>query len=457
MTYPQFPATFHFGSATAAYQVEGAWNKDGKGPSIWDIFVRKRGKIRHGHTGDVACDHYHRHDTDISLMRQLSLDVYRFSISWPRVLPQGKGLLNPKGLAFYDQLVDRLLAADIQPYITLFHWDMPHALYEAMDGFAGREVADHFADYGQRMVKHLGDRVKHWITLNEPLMHASQGYLLGVHAPGQRNPWAWLRTLHHQLLGHGKAVSQMKAARPDIKVGLTLSLAPIHPSTTSARDQRAADMGDQLINRSSLDPVFRGVYPERLWHRLRFFRPRLAADDMKIISTPIDFLGVNNYSRAVVHHAWYVPLLQLSMALNWMPPQEFVRDGVQHTGMGWEVYPQGIYEILMRLAHEYGNPPVYITENGAAFTDTVTEGRVHDPLRRGFLERYIGHVARAVREGADVRGYFVWSLLDNLEWAAGYSKRFGIVYVDHQTQQRIIKESGHWYSRLIRNQASRAV
>ncbi len=453
--YPQFPATFRLGAATAAYQIEGAWNEDGKGPSIWDVFTHKRGKIQGGHTGDVACDHYHRYQTDIALMQQLFLDAYRFSISWPRLLPEGRGAINPKGLGFYDRLVDALLAAGIEPFITLFHWDMPQAIFQEMGGFASRECSNYFAEYAEIAVSHLGDRVKHWITLNEPLMHASQGFLFGRHAPGRRSLRAWLWVLHHQLLGHGQAVDRIRALRPDVKVGLTFNLAPIFPRTDSQRDQKAALLGDQLFNRLCLDPIFKGSYPPELWHRLRFIHPPVKPDDFDVISRPIDFLGVNNYSRGIVYHVWYVPLLQMSTPLTWMPKKEFKRNGVQHTSMGWEVYPPGIYQVLTRLRQEYDNPLVYVTENGAAFTDTVKNGQVHDPLRRDFLEQYLGQVARAVQNGANVQGYFVWTLLDNLEWAFGFTKRFGIVHVDHQAQTRLIKDSGHWYRRLIQNQTLR--
>lgn len=454
-TFPQFPASFRFGAATAAYQIEGAWNEDGKGPSIWDVFAHRRGKIRHGHTGDVACDSYHLFPGDVALMQRLALDAYRFSISWPRVLPQGKGAVNPLGLDYYSRLVDALLEAGIEPFVTLYHWDTPQSLYEEYGGFANRITADYFADYCEVVVNHLGDRVRHWITLNEPWVRASHGYILGRHAPGRRNPWAYMRVVHHQLLAHGKAVQRIKALRPQAQVGITLSLTPLFPRSDSRRDREATDLADQLVNKLFLDAVFHGSYPEPLWHKLRWFRPPVAADDMVTIARPLDFLGVNNYTRDTVFYAWYVPLLRTRSAVARVPEREFVRKGTQYTSMGWEVYPPGIYEVLTRLQREYGNPPVYVTENGAAFTDRVENGRVHDPLRREFLEQYLTQVARAVDAGADVRGYFVWSLLDNFEWAEGYSKRFGIVYVNHRTQARIIKESGFWYRDLIGNQAAR--
>jgi beta-glucosidase len=450
--YPQFPKGFLFGTATAAYQVEGAWNEDGKGPSIWDTFAHTPGKIMTGETGDVACNTYHDPQTDIDLMAELSLNAYRFSISWPRVLPEGRGTVSAKGLAYYDRLVDALLDKDITPFVTLYHWDMPQALQDQYGGFAGRACVDYFADYAALVVGRLGDRVKHWITLNEPWEHAVLGHLLAYHAPGLRRPLCYLRLAHYQLLAHGKAMSAIRAARSDVQAGISLSQHTIQPRTDSHRDQKAAVIADQFMNQFYLDGVFKGTYPEPFWSRMRCLRPRVHSQDMELISQPADFLGLNYYSRNYARHAWYVPLLQTWIEGDLWAERESVRGGVQYTGMGWEVYPQGIYDALMRIKHEYGNPPTYITENGAAFTDEVEEHRCSDPLRQQFLKAYMGKAAQAARDGANLRGYFVWTLVDNFEWATGFSKRFGLIHVDHSTQERAIKTSGYWVRDMIRAQ-----
>jgi len=452
MSYPQFPKDFLFGAATAAYQVEGAWNEDGKGPSIWDTFAHTPGKIMTGETGDVACNTYHDFQTDVDLMAALSLNAYRFSISWPRVLPKGRGTVNARGLDYYDRLVDALLAEEITPFVGLYHWDMPQALQDRYGGFAGRECTDLFADYAALVVRRLGDRVKHWITINEPWEHAVLGHLLAYHAPGRRNPLLSMRLAHHQLLAHGKAMAAIHAARPDVQTGISLSLHTIRPRTGSRRDRKAAVIADQFMNQFYLDGVFKGAYPEPFWSRLRWLRPRVHAEDMALISQPIDFLGLNYYSRNSARHVWYVPFLQAWIEGDLWAERESVRDGVQYTGMGWEVYPQGIYDALMRIKTEYGNAPTYITENGAAFTDELGEDGCSDPLRQQFLEAYMGKAAQAARDGADLRGYFIWTLMDNFEWATGFSKRFGLIHVDHRTQVRTIKESGYWVRDMIRAQ-----
>ncbi len=455
-TYPQFPRDFILGAATSAYQVEGGWKSDGKGLSIWDVFAHKRGRIPTGDTGDIACNTYHDYQADLEIMKVLGLDAYRFSISWPRVIPEGKGNVNQKGLDYYNRLVDALLAMDVEPFITLYHWDMPHALETELGGFIHKDCARHFAEYCQVVAAALGDRVKYWITLNEPRVHALHGYVLGRHAPGRRDPRSYLKVIHHQLLAHGLGLSRIKSLAPRSQVGIALDLNPIHPRSDSEKNREAALLADQLVNGIFLEAIFRGRYPEALWRRLRLFRPTTSAADLVTISQPIDFLGVNHYSRAFVQHAWYVPFLSGRFLQNRVTDRESLQDEVRRTSMGWEIYPQGIYEVLARLKDSYGNPPVFVTENGAAFTDALDNGRVHDPFRIRFLEGYMTKVAQAIQTGARVRGYFVWSLLDNLEWEAGFSKRFGLVYVNHQTQARIIKDSGFWYAQVIKNQEERS-
>jgi len=450
------PGNFIYGAATAAYQVEGAWNEDGRGESIWDSFAHKKGTIRDGSTGDVACDHYHRYSEDVAIMKTLNLDAYRFSISWSRVLPEGKGRINHRGLDFYKKLLDSLLEHDITPYVTLFHWDLPLYLQEKFGGFYNRQCSDYFADYAAIVAKELGDRAGNWITLNEPQDYASNGHFLGEHAPGHKRVWEFLKVVHHLLLGHGKAVQSIKAVRPESKVGITLNLMPVHPRTESERDMNAAGLADQFMNRVTLDPLFRGSYPEKLFHTLRWFKPKVEEQDWDYITTGIDFLGVNNYTREFAYHVWYIPLLHTWMTGGDIAETEYEKNGRQYTSMGWEVFPRGMYDVLMRLKNEYGNPPVLVTENGAAFDDvSPVNGRVPDEKRVQFINGYLHMIARALQDGSDVRGYFVWSLLDNFEWSVGFTKRFGIVYVNYETLERTIKDSGLWYMDFIKSQKNR--
>ncbi|MEZ4541261.1 MAG: GH1 family beta-glucosidase [Chloroflexota bacterium] len=452
VTHVELPSDFLFGAATSAYQIEGGWDADGKGPSIWDRFTHRPGRIRNGDTGDTAAETYRNFQTDIDMMRALGLDAYRFSIAWSRVMPDGRGRVNDKGLDYYDRLVDALLAKGLIPFPTLFHWDLPQALEDDKGGFAHRDTAEYFADYAAAVVRRLGDRVDHWTTLNEPWVHATMGYLIGVHAPGRRDPWAYLRVVHHQLLGHGLAMARIRALRPTARVGIALNLTPFYQAGDSPHDREAADTGDQLLNRLFLDPLFRGRYPDPLWGKMRLFHPRIRPGDMDLIAQPLDFLGVNYYTRSVLRYHRLVPLLHLwPKELGMIAGVDRGPSGVTYTAMGWEVYPAGLFETLLRLKKEYGNPTIYITENGAAFLDTVEPGgRIRDEERRAFLEQHLAVTGAAARVGVDVRGYFVWSIIDNFEWAYGFDKRFGLVHVDFATQQRIIKDSGHWYARLIR-------
>jgi beta-glucosidase len=385
-------------------------------------------------------------------MTGLGLNAYRFSVAWSRVLPAGRGQANQKGLDYYSRLVDLLLARGITPYITLFHWDTPQALQDLCGGFAGRDMAGYFADYAEIVVKALGDRAKNWITLNEPWEHAAFGHLLGTHAPGRHNPWTYFRVAHHELLGHGLAVERIRSVSPDARVGITLSLTPIYPATENPKDIAGARVADQFFNDFFLDGVFKGHYPDLLWKQIGIARPKVGPGDMKIISRTIDFLGVNYYSREFARAAWYVPFLGAWVDEAQTGGKETVINGMLYTDAGREVYPQAFYETLMRLKNDYGNPLIYITENGASFSDTVENGQVHDPLRVTFLEGYMEAAARAIRDGARIEGYFIWSLIDNFEWSAGFSKRFGLVYVDHKTQERIIKDSGYWVKKLIESQ-----
>ncbi|WP_067587046.1 GH1 family beta-glucosidase [Endozoicomonas ascidiicola] len=438
------PDDFLIGTATAAYQIEGAVAEDGRGPSIWDTFCHTLGKIDHGHTGDITCDHYHRYQEDVDIMKQLSMDAYRFSISWSRIFPEGKGKVNQKGLAFYDRLVDSLLEAGITPFTTLFHWDTPEALYKETGGFAGRDTCYHFADYTRTVVNHFGDRIKNWITVNEPWEHATFGYLFGHHAPGKRNPWAFWRTMHHILLGHGLAMQAIRSEDSEAQAGLTLSYTPMHTRGTRPIDRDAEKTANAFMNGIAFDPVFKGQYPEVMWKRFRWFRPPVNEGDFDIIQTPTDFTGLNYYSREFVKGNRLVPGLRGSFV-----PRKPEPDPYQYTAMDWEIYPEGFSQLLMMMKEEYGNPTVYITENGAAYFDEERGGQVNDDPRVQYLKTHIQEVLKAKEKGVDVRGYFAWSLLDNFEWAKGYSTRFGLVYVDFDSGRRTIKDSGYWLQQQI--------
>jgi beta-glucosidase len=446
VTYPKFPSGFCFGAATAAFQIEGGCSEDGKGASTWDVFMHRGAQARRSREAEQACNTYQDFQTDVDLMVELGLNAYRFSMAWARVLPEGIGTVNPKGLDYYKRLVDALLEKGITPFITLFHWDMPQALYRAYGGFINRQGAMDFADYVQVVVQSLGDRVKHWITLNEPWEHAMMGHFLGNHAPGMHNPWTYFKVAHHQLLGHGLAVERIRALYPEAQVGITLSQFPIAPRRDTPKNRQAANFADLFVNRFYLDGLYRGQYPEALWQRLWPFRPSVQEGDMQIISRPTDFLGVNYYSRIFAHHVWYLPFFQAW--INRDPPAEHLDPELG------DAYPRGIYELAMRYRDEYGNPVVYITENGMADNDLPVDGFIHDERRIRYLGRYLEQLSLAIDEGARVRGYFVWSLLDNLEWTAGYSCRMGLIYVDHPTQKRYIKDSGFWYCDLIHKQAT---
>jgi len=436
MNANSLPADFLWGAATAAYQIEGAAREDGRGESVWDRFSATPGKVRGGDTGDVACDFYHRYRDDVRLMRELGLDAFRFSIAWPRVFPEGRGKVNTAGLDFYDRLVDALLEQQIEPFATLFHWDTPQVLEDA-GGWPVRSTAEAFVEYAETVATRLGDRVRFWITHNEPWVVAWIGHAWGEHAPGRTSEADAVATAHHLLLSHGWAVEAIRRAAPGAQVGITLNLHEAYAHSESPEDEAAAWQVDGQGNRWFLDPIFRGTYPADLLERNELVAPVVRDRDLETIATPIDFLGVNNYFRFVVGAGADGP--------------RFVADPeAPHTEMGWEVYPDGLYRLLVRVAEDYAPPAIYVTENGAAFGDVrVHDGAVHDPERTSYLETYIDAMARAMGDGAPVKGYFVWSFLDNFEWAHGYSKRFGLVYVDYPTLERVPKDSFHWYRGLI--------
>ncbi|MEV7212986.1 GH1 family beta-glucosidase [Kitasatospora cineracea] len=461
----RFPAGFVWGAATAAYQIEGAAAQDGRTPSIWDTFARRPGAVRNGDTGDIAADHYHRYREDVALMSELGLGAYRFSLAWPRVQPGGRGPANEAGLDFYDRLVDELLGAGITPVATLYHWDLPQEL-EDEGGWTNRDTAYRFAEYVRLAAARLGDRIPTWTTLNEPWCSAFLGYGNGVHAPGRTDPAAALAAHHHLLLAHGLGTAALRAELPDTaQVSLTLNLAAVRPLSTDPADLDAARRIDGLANRIFLDPVFRGSYPEDVladtahvtdWAFVR-------DGDLAEISRPIDSLGINYYTPTVVaaeersDAAEDGPRGDGHQGPSPWPADQGIRflpaPGTR-TAMGWPVDADGLYELLTRLRDDLPGVPLLVTENGAAYEDyTDPSGAVHDPERIDYLHAHLAAVHRAIADGAPVRGYFLWSLLDNYEWAYGYSKRFGIVHVDFASQRRTPKDSAHWYARVIRDGA----
>ncbi len=434
-----FPNGFVWGCATSSYQIEGAWNEDGKGDSIWDRFCHEPGHVKGGDTGDVACDHYHRYREDIALMKELGLKSYRFSISWPRVLPRGKGAVNQKGLDFYSRIVDELLAAGITPLPTLFHWDLPQALQDE-GGWASRDTAQHFADYCATVVGHLGDRVKTWLVFNEPWVFTILGYLAGYHAPGIRDPELALRTTHIVNVAQGLAVRAVRATGKAENVGTAFSMSGISPASDTEEDRAAAERWHAFSNVWFLETVQNGRYPDAYTGGFDPERFGVQPGDKEIVKAPLDFIGVNLYTRTVVANDPQDP----NLGIRRMAPED-----AERTDFGWEVYPESIYQIIMRIWNDY-RLPIYITENGCSYIDSPDkDGAVNDDRRVSFLERYIAQIGRAIEEGADVRGYYHWTLTDNFEWAEGYNQRFGLVYVDFPTQRRIIKRSGYWYRGLI--------
>ncbi|MEU0357424.1 GH1 family beta-glucosidase [Streptomyces cyaneofuscatus] len=440
-----FPADFTWGVATAAYQIEGAVTEDGRSPSIWDTFSHTPGKVDGGDTGDIACDHYHRVPEDIGLIKQIGADAYRFSIAWPRVVPSGDGPVNKAGLDFYDRLVDGLLEAGVTPFATLYHWDLPQVLQDR-GGWTVRETSEHFAAYASHVVERIGDRVKDWATLNEPLCSAWIGHLEGRMAPGITDLTAAVHASYHLHLGHGLAVQAIRAASSDARVGIVNNLSPIVPASTSEADLAAARRADGHINRWWLDPVLGRGYPQDMVETYGVELP-VRPGDLETIAAPLDWLGLNYYFRQIVTADPSGPAPGFT--------QVPVADA-HHTYMDWEVYADGLEQLLLRLTEEYGVERIYVTENGSAYQDTVAaDGSVHDPERVAYLEEHLAACARAVAKGAPLAGYFAWSLLDNFEWAYGYDKRFGLVHVDYATQRRTVKSSGRRYAELIQEHAGR--
>src|SRR5215212_1659438 len=442
----RLPPDFLWGAATASYQIEGAAQEDGRGESIWDRFSHTPGKVRDGDTGDVACDHYRRWAEDVRLMSELGLGAYRFSIAWPRVIPDGTGQVNAAGLDWYERLVDALLAADIQPWATLYHWDLPQALQDR-GGWANHESVDAFVRYAEVVARRLGDRVAGWITHNEPWVAAFVGHYQGRHAPGLTDLGTAIRAAHHLLLSHGRAVPVLRAASPSIPVGITLNLNTVRSASSSPEDQAAARRDDGFLNRWFLDPLFGRGYPADMVELYGGLMPEIAPGDLDEIAAPLDFLGINNYFPNYVRAVERGP--GRNLGTEHLGAAELSTRGFEITEMGWPVAPDAFGELLVRVHRQYRPPAIYVTENGCAFADEVTDGSVHDPRRTAYLAGHLAALSGAIEAGSPVRGYFVWSLLDNFEWGHGYSKRFGIVHVDFETQQRIVKDSGRWYQALI--------
>jgi beta-glucosidase len=427
----KFPPDFSWGVATSAYQIEGAANEDGRGPSIWDTFSHTPGKTINGDTGDVACDHYHRYEQDVDVIASLGVDAYRFSIAWPRVQPDGKGAWNEKGLAFYDKLVDRLLAKGLKPHATLYHWDLPQALQE-QGGWGSRDTTDRFAEYADVMGRRLGDRVATICTHNEPWCTAYLGNHTGQFAPGFQDPKLAIQVAHHLLLSHGKALQAMRASGVKAPLGIVLNQSSVTAATDSQADLECAQRHYASFVRWYMDPIFLKSYPKAPGISIY---PEVHENDFNVIAQPLDFLGINYYTR-----------IWASAAVPPVPAPNVL--GVND--MGWENHPQGLTELLTQINRDYALPPIFITENGYAGADSLDHGKVHDQERITYVRTHLEALQKAMAAGVDVRGYFYWSLFDNYEWNSGYAKRFGLVHVDYDTQQRTLKDSAVWYRDLIR-------
>ncbi len=447
MNHLTFPDNFIWGAATSSYQIEGAWDEDGKGESIWDRFSHTPGNIEDGSDGDVACDHYHRWPADIALMQSLNLQAYRFSIAWPRILPQGRGTVNQAGLDFYSRLVDGLLEAGITPFVTLYHWDLPQTLQDA-GGWPVRSTAEAFVEYADIVSQHLGDRVTDWITHNEPWVISFLGHQIGEHAPGWQDWPAALKTSHHLLLSHGWAVPLIRRNSPGASVGITLNFTPAYPASRSFADLQATRHADGYSHRWFLDPLYGRRYPADMvadYTRLGYLPDEgmtfVEAGDLDTIAVPTDFLGINYYTREVVRD---------EQAADNLPQTTVAAPREEWTEMDWEVYPEGLYDLLNRLHFEYRPPRLYITENGASYSDGPdADGHIRDQRRLDYLRTHLTAAHRAIQNGVPLAGYFAWSLMDNFEWAKGYKQRFGLVWVDYETLERTPKGSAVWYRDVI--------
>jgi beta-glucosidase len=438
----RFPQGFHWGVATASYQIEGAAEEDGKGESIWDRFARTPGRIRNGDTGDVACDSYHRYPEDIALMRRMNLGSYRFSIAWPRLQPDGRGGVNPAGVAYYDRVIDGLLAAGIRPFPTLYHWDLPQAL-EDRGGWPERDTAGRFAEYAEACMRAFGDRVKQWMIFNEPSIFTVMGYLVGLHAPGRRDLEAFLRATHTVNLAQGEAFRAMRAVRGDASIGTAFNMSPCEPAGDAEADAAAAERWHGLVNLWYLEPALRGRYPAAFVEGPPLERMGVRDGDLERVRAPLDFLGINLYTRTLVEHrsedAW---------GLGAAPVGPVGGNDGPRTDFGWEVWPDALHDMVLRITRDYDRPAIEITENGCSYGDAPdARGKVRDTRRIDFHRGYLEALARAIEAGADVRGYHAWTLMDNFEWSEGYAQRFGLAWVDFTAPKRarLLKDSSRWY------------
>jgi beta-glucosidase len=444
-----FPEGFIWGAATSSYQIEGAWNEDGKGESVWDALCHRKNLIRDGDTGDIACDHYHRYKEDVQLMKEMNLQAYRFSVSWPRIFPKGKGKINFKGVEFYDNLINELIANDIEPFITLYHWDLPLE-FNKLGAWESRDVVGAFVDYARFMFDHYGDRIKKWITFNEPVVFAIWLNFLGLY--GRGDIAAGFRATHLVNVAHAKAIEAYRDSdNSNGLIGTTLNIDSVYPKTDTSLDKEAADILDGLLNRWFLDPVLKAEYPSDILTLLEkyFDFPSIPDEDLQLLKqNPLDFLGINNYGCTRVNLKR--PINKTSDFYKLLLPKKPEKD-VEVSEMGTEICPDGLYDLLKRVDRDYNHPLIYITENGMACKDeTIVDNVVQDDDRLSYLQRYLSAVNNAINEGVNVKGYFVWSLLDNFEWIEGYSKRFGLIRVDYETLERMWKKSSLWYRDVIK-------
>lgn len=442
LTKDAFGKDFIWGVSTAAYQIEGAHDHQGKGPSIWDIFVKKRNRIFQNQHGDQACDFYNRYIADLALMQGMHIPNYRFSLSWSRIVPNGIGPSNPSGMDFYDRLIDLSLELGITPWVTLYHWDLPHAL-EKKGGWVNRDIKEWFGEFVATCVARYGDRVRNWMVLNEPTVFTAAGYFFGVHAPEKKGLGNFLAAAHHAALAQAHGARIIKSLQTDSLVGTTFSCSHVEPFTSREKDIVAAKKADVLLNRLFIEPLLGMGYPTQEIKILNRIEKYMKEGDDKELQFDMDFIGIQNYTREMIRYAMFVPYLQAKIVTA-------KERKVEMTEMNWEVYPSAIYHVLKKFSRYPNIPPLIVTENGAAFQDKVEQGKVQDPKRVDYIQQAIQHVYQAKKEGVNVQGYFVWTFLDNFEWAEGYRPRFGLVYVDFENQQRIIKSSGQWYADFLK-------
>ena len=437
-----FGPDFKWGVSTAAYQTEGGWDSNGKGKSIWDVFSNTKGKTFQGENGNIACDFYRRYMQDIILMAKLKIPNFRFSLSWSRIIPNGTGKVNPLGIEFYNRVIDFCLELGVEPWITLYHWDLPYEL-EKRGGWTNREIIKWFGDYVELCVRYFGDRVKNWMILNEPMVFTGAGYFLGVHAPGRKGLNNFLAAIHHAAMCQAEGGRIIRSLVSDAKAGTTFSCSYIQPYGRSERDAKAAHRVDALLNRMFVEPLAGLGYPVNDLNLLQRLEPYIKDGDESKLAFDMDFIGVQNYTRELIAHSHFKPLI-------WARVISADKRNVETTDMNWEVYPESIYEMMMKFSKYKRFKEIIVTENGSAFPDAVVEGKVHDTKRIDFLEKHVEQVLRAKRDGVNVNGYFVWSFTDNFEWAEGYRPRFGLVHLDFGTQERLVKDSGYWFSGLIK-------